>query len=142
MTAGLTSQPMTKTKVALAPIALVGLLGAALLAGGMLGATVASELGSLSANGRIAQVNATASSLESRALVQFRAGERESAARDAAAAASLVSQAPIKVRAGERESAAKGVPPHAQDHIGLTERLFPILVSHAVGHGPLADGGA
>ena len=90
MTAGFTSRSMTRTKVSVAPIALAGLLGAALLAGGMLGAIVASELGSLSANGRIAQVNETASSLESRSLIQFRAGEREKAAQDAAAAASLV----------------------------------------------------
>jgi DNA-binding CsgD family transcriptional regulator len=104
MTAGLTSQPMTRTKAALAPIALVGLLGATLLAGGMLGAAVASELDSFNANGRIAQVNATASSLESQALIQFRAGERESAAQAAAADASLVSQALMQFRAGERES--------------------------------------
>jgi hypothetical protein len=40
MTAGLTSRPIAGTKVALAPSALIGLVGAALLAGGTLGAVL------------------------------------------------------------------------------------------------------
>ena len=139
MAAGFSSRSMARTKVSLAPIALGGLLGAALLAGGMIGAAASVGLGSSSANGRIAQANTVGTSLGSQALIQFRASERESAARDAETAAGLVSQALIKVRAGERESAAQAVAPHAQDHFGLTERLFPVVVRHVIEHGPLVD---
>jgi hypothetical protein len=139
MTAGFSSRSMARTKVSLAPIALGALLGAAVLAGGMIGAVATVGLGASTANGHIAQANTVGASLESQALIQLRAGERESAARDAETAAGLVSQALIRVRAGERESAAKAVAPRVLDHVGLTERLFPIVVRHVVAHGPLAD---
>jgi hypothetical protein len=100
MTAGFGSRSIVSTKVALAPISLVGLLVTALLAGGMLGAAVTSGLGSIGANTDKAQVTATGSSLEEQALIRFRADERASAARAST--------------------------PHVRDHIGLSERLFPI----------------
>jgi hypothetical protein len=141
---------MARAKVSLAPIALAGLVGAALVVGGMLGAAATSALDVAGTTGRSAQANTTSASLETQALIQFRAGERDSAARDAETTSGVVSQALINVRAGEREPAAQAVAPHAKDHIGISERLFPIAVGqserlspiverHALGHGPLAN---
>jgi hypothetical protein len=141
---------MARAKVSLAPIVLAGLVGAALVVGGMLGAAATSALDVAGTTGRSAQANTTSASLETQALIQFRAGERDSAARDAETTSGVVSQALINVRASEREPAAQAVAPHAQDHIGISERLFPIEVGqserlspivmrHAPGHGPLAN---
>ena len=43
MTAGLTGRPIAGTKVSLAPVALGGLLGAALLAGSLFGAVIRTQ---------------------------------------------------------------------------------------------------
>jgi len=58
MTAGITGRPLAGTKVALAPATLAGLLGVALLTGGLFGAAITSELGSLSSSRPIALVEA------------------------------------------------------------------------------------
>jgi hypothetical protein len=58
MTAGL-ARPIDRAKVSLAPAALVGLLGAALLTGGMLGVGITSELGSLGPSRAVAPASST-----------------------------------------------------------------------------------
>ena len=121
MAAGLTGRPIAHTRVALAPVSLVGLLGAALLAGALLGGVITYALDS---NGPVARTAVMDKSFESPALIQVRAGERESAALGSATDKSFELPALIQVRAGERASAAQEAAPHAQDHIGLMERLI------------------
>ena len=126
MTAGLKSQQIvgTKlagTKVALAPTAFAGLMGAALLVGGLLGVVTKSELDSITANQATAQV--AASTVELRPLTERRAQiavGRGPLVRDPGAG-------------GSRSQAAV----HATDHIGLTELLFPVTTVHHLEHGPL-----
>ena len=59
MNAGHVGRPITGTRVNLTPATLLGLLGAALMVGAIVGAAITSEL-SLSSNGRNAPVTAIA----------------------------------------------------------------------------------
>ncbi len=121
MTAGLRSQQIAGTKVALPRTALAGLVGVALLVGGLLGVATKSELDSISANQASAQV--AASNLESRLLIERRAQI-------------AVGRGPLVGDPGAGGSRAQ-VATHATDHIGLTERLFPVTTVHTLEHGPL-----
>lgn len=123
MTAGLGSRPLAGTKVALAPAALVGLLGAALLAGSLLGFAATSELDSINSNRAMARVAAPAASLESQSFTR----------RNAQIA---VGRGPL-VRDDGLSTSVSQVAPHVADHIGLTERLFPIGATHVLEHGPV-----
>ena len=121
MTAGIRNQPVAGTKVALAPAAIVGLLGATLFVGGLLGVATRAELDSISANPATAQVvasiAATRSSIERQAQIAVGRGP-------------LVRDPGTAVR--RQRNASKAV-----DHIGLTERLFPVTSAHRIEHGPL-----
>jgi hypothetical protein len=95
-------------------------MGVALLVGGLLGVATKSELDSITASQATAQV--AASDLQSRLLTE---------------------RAQITVGRGSlvRDPGAGGARPqatiHATDHIGLTERLFPVTTVHSLEHGPL-----
>jgi hypothetical protein len=119
MTTGLTSRPFGGTKVALAPAAFAGMLGAALLAGGLLGVATKSEVDSLGAQA-IAAVSAPATTVESRVQAAQIAAGRGPQVRDLGLGGSRVQPAR-----------------HQADHIGLSERLFPVTTSHVIEHGPL-----
>jgi hypothetical protein len=80
MTAGISSRPIAGPNVSLSRGALAGLLGATLLAGGLLGATVAFESASVGASRTVSGVSASDASAVSQALIQVRAGERASMA--------------------------------------------------------------
>ncbi len=121
MTAGLRSQQIAGTKVALPRTALAGLMGGALLVGGLLGVATKSELDSITASRATAQI--AASNLESRLLI----------VRHAQIAAG---RGPLVGDPGAGGSRPR-VATHATDHIGLTERLFPVTTVHTLEHGPL-----
>ena len=78
MTAGFSSRPIAGPIVSLSRGALAGVLAATLLAGGLLGATVAFEVGSTSSSRSVSAISATDASAVSQALIQVRAGERAS----------------------------------------------------------------
>ncbi len=171
MTAGLSSRPNAGTKVAFAPPTFVGLIAAAVLAGAMLGAVIATvatnkpsaqaAVATQALNGERAGERAFEAdpTIVSRALTQVRADERASWTEAADVSAAL-----IKVRADERASeaaAAAGIAAvaasqqdanrrehvrgpfaapftgDAQDHIGLTEKLFPVRTPHPMLGGPM-----
>lgn len=121
MTAGLRSQQIAGTKVALPPTALAGLMGVALLVGGLLGVATKSELDSMTTNQAAAQV--AASNLESRLLAERRAQI-------------TVGRGPLVGDPGAGGSLPRAAI-HASDHIGLTERLLPVKTVHSLEHGPL-----
>jgi hypothetical protein len=120
MTAGIRSQQIAGTTVALPRTALAGLMGVALLVGGVLGVATKSEFDSIAAHGATAQV--AASSLESRQLTQR--------------SQISVGRGPL-VRDPGASGPRRQAPVHAADHIGLTERLFPVTSAHHLEHGPL-----
>ena len=160
MTAGLTNRPMAGTKVALAPTALAALLGGALLAGGIFGAFIASEVGMIGPAQGARQILATSSSPQSQALrrdAQIAVG-RGPLAQEAPqilatgstpASRALVHSAQIAVGRGPLadESGSNGptvqVAPQVRDHVGVTEGMLPVAATHVVavehvdGHGPL-----
>ena len=121
MTAGLRNQPVARAKVALAPAAIVGLLGAALLVGGTLGVVAKAQFDSITTDHAIAQVATSAA--ESRSLIGRQAQI-------------VVGRGPL---VGDAGTAARQpmVATHAVDHIGLIERLFPVSTPHRIQHGPL-----
>ena len=121
MTAGLRSQPTSGTKVALPRTALAGLVGVALLVGGLLGVATKSELDSISANQASAQV--AAANRESLPLIERRAQI-------------TVGRGPLVGDPGAGGS-RRQVATHVTDHVGLTERLFPVTTVHTLEHGPL-----
>lgn len=120
MTAGIGSQGIAATRFTLPPTALAGLVGVALLVGGLLGVGVKSEFDAGAGARLVAPV--AASSLETRLL--------------AARAHILVGRGPLV-----RDPGATGSRPQATvggiDHIGLTERLVTVSIPHTVEHGPL-----
>ncbi len=120
MAAGIRSQGIATPRLALQPAALAGLVGAALLVGGLLGVAAKSELDAVA--GAQLAVPVAASSLESRLLT--------------ARAQIIVGRGPLV-----RDPGATGSRPlpivHATDHVGLTERLVPVMTPHPVEHGPL-----
>ncbi len=75
MTAGQGTRRGVASNVSLAPIALAGLIGATMLTGGMLGAAITSQIASFTASQPA--VGTGSDSADSKALVQFRAGERQ-----------------------------------------------------------------
>jgi len=121
MTAGLRNQPVAGSKVALAPAAIAGLLGAALLVGGTLGIVAKAEFDSITAKPAIAQV--ATSTVESPSLI----------ARQAQLATGHGPLVADLGTAGSRPAIAS----RPVDHIGLTELLFPMPTSHRIQHGPL-----
>ena len=123
MTTGLTAQPIGGTKVALAPAAFAGMLGAALLAGGLLGVATKSAVDSINANQAIVQTAAAVASVQS--------SERlERTAQIAVGRGPTVGDLDV---GGSRPQVAR----HEADHIGLSERLFPVTSRHSLEHGPL-----
>jgi hypothetical protein len=99
------------------------MLGAALLARGLLGVATKSAVDSLNADQAIAQAAAATSSVES--SVRF-----ERAAQIAVGRGPSVGDFGL---GGSRRQVTN----HAADHIGLTERLFPVTSGHSLEHGPL-----
>jgi hypothetical protein len=111
---------MVGTTVALPRTAFAGLLAAALVLGGVLGIAARSEFDSLT--GTPAAAAAAAANLDSRVVVEH--------------ARMTVGRGPLV-----RDPGASGARPrasvHAADHVGLTERLFPVTTAHRIEHGPL-----
>ena len=120
MSAGITSRSIAGTTVAVPRITLVGLLAATLLIGGLLGVVARSEFDTLT--GSAVGVSVASSDVAARMTVE---------------------QAQIDVGRGPlvRDAGTSGARPHrstgAADHIGLSERLFPVITAHHLEHGPL-----
>ncbi len=109
MTAGLTDQHAAGARVVLAPAAIAGLLGAALLIGGLLGVVTKSELDAITTSEAAAPV--AASTVTSRQLTERNARIAERASSEAAApvAASTVTSRQLterNARIAERASAS------------------------------------
>jgi hypothetical protein len=121
MSAGITSQTVAGTKLAIAPTVFAALLAAALLVGGVLGVVTKSGFDSI-----------TARSVAGQAAVQ---GVR-STPLDTRGAQITVGRGPLMQDLGP-EGAASRAASHATDHIGVTERLFPVTSRHPIAHGPL-----
>jgi hypothetical protein len=108
MTAELRNQRAAGARVALAPAAIAGLLGAALLIGGLLGVVTKSQLDAITTNQAAAPV--VASNAASRLLIERNARIAERASSEAAAPV-VTSNAPSRLliernaRIAERASA-------------------------------------
>lgn len=119
MSAGIRSQGIATTRVALPPAALAGLMGVALLIGGLLGVVAKSELDATTGTGVAARAVST---LPSRLLMER--------------AQIGVGRGPLVQDPGASGSRRQD-PTHATDHIGLSERLLPVTTAHHLEHGPL-----
>ena len=121
MTAGLRNQPVAGAKVAIAPAVIAALIALALLVGGLLGVVAKSELDLVTANPAIAP--AAASIHDSTSLIARRA-------------AIAVDRGPLVSDPGP-QGLRPLVATRAADHIGVTERLFPVSTPHHIPHGQL-----
>lgn len=120
MSAGLTSRSITATTVALPRIALAGLLAVVLLVGGLFGVVARSGFDTLTGT-------ATGASVATSGLATRMLAERAQIA---------VGRGPLAGDPGTGGARPAGAG-HAADHIGLSERLFPITTTHHLEHGPL-----
>ncbi len=118
MSAGLTSRSIAGTTVALPRAAFAGLLAIALVVGGLLGVVARSEFDSLA--GTAADASVMTSNVR---MVTERARI-------------TVGRGPLVGDPGTGGARQSG-PTRAVDHIGLSERLFPVTSTHPVEHGPL-----
>jgi hypothetical protein len=118
MSAGLTSRSIAGTTVALPRVTFAGLMAAALLVGGLLGVVARSEFDGLT--GTAADASVATSNVR---MITERAQLS-------------VGRGPLVADPGTAGALPSGPRP-VVDHIGLSERLFPVTSAHRVEHGPL-----